>query len=746
MMNLQTFIKNSLVTAAVLTLAAGCSPHKAVRPSKLLAHEARIDSIISKMTLEEKVDMLHGKNMFTSAGVPRLGIPDLVYADGPFGIREEMEPHSWKSLGLANDSSTFFPTGSALAATWCPGQAYQYGTGMAREARLRGKDMILGPAINLQRIPTGGRTYEYMSEDPYLNSILAVGYTRGVQDNGAAVCLKHFALNNQEDNRGSVNVVADPRTMREMYLRAFQAAVEKGDAYGVMSAYNRVNGAYCSANPFLLDTVLRQDWGFAGIVISDWGGAHSTVGCAMNGLNVEMPGHQYMGQALLDSVKAGKVPVSVINERVRELLRVRLTIKPVPANEANATMTAKPAQAKIAYEVAKRSIVLLKNEGNILPIDLSKVKKIAVIGENAVRKMALGGVGAGVKAYREITPLQGLEDRIGDKAVITYTKGYTGYTAMDRFKRLSPYHDADPKLMAEAVKAAKAADLVIFVGGDNREVETEGSDRTSIALPAGQDQLLDALAKANPHLVSVFVAGAPLDLNEAVKVSPAILMSWFNGSEGGHALADVLLGTVVPSGKLPFTFPKKLDDSPAYALKTYPQTNTGADVFVDLTKNSGANHANMRIPEAPYTEGLLVGYRWYDTKHIAPLFPFGYGLSYTSFKFANISTDKPAYTAGDTIHVSFDLSNTGKYDAEEVSELYVSRTGAKVSWPAKELKACRRSALKAGETRRITLDVPVSNLRYWNTAKNTWTLEDSGLEIQVGGSSRDLPLKAAVKI
>jgi beta-glucosidase len=345
--------------------------------------------------------------MFTSAGIERLGIADVKYADGPFGIREELQPHSWAPLGWENDKATFFPTGSALAATWSPELAYVYGTGMAREARLRGKDMILGPAINIQRIPTGGRTYEYLSEDPFLSSALSVGYTKGVQDNGAAVCLKHFALNNQENNRGTVNVIVGERAMREIYLPPFKAAVVEADAYGVMAAYNKVDGWWCAENDMLLNTILRDEWGFSGMVISDWGGTHSTVDAVANGLNVEMPDNRFLGQALLDSVNAGKVSEEVINKRVREILRVRMAIKPIPEEEANIEMTSQPEQQKIAYDVACKSIVLLKNDGS-LPLDLSLNPMIAVIGANATQIMATGGLGAGVKTLYEVTPLEGL--------------------------------------------------------------------------------------------------------------------------------------------------------------------------------------------------------------------------------------------------------------------------------------------------------------------------------------------------
>ena len=488
--------------------------------------------------------MLHGKNMFSSEGIPRLGIADVEYADGPFGIREEMEPHSWNSANLTTDSATFFPTGSALAATWSTEWAYAYGRGMSREARLRGKDMILGPAINIQRIPTGGRTYEYLSEDPLLSGMLAVAYTRGSQDDGTAVCLKHYALNNQEDYRGFVDVRISDRAMHEIYLRPFEMAVREADAWGLMAAYNKVNGRWCSENEQLLTTILRQQWGFQGMVISDWGGVHSTVDAVTAGMNVEMPGSRFMGQALLDSVKAGKVSEDVINQRVREILRVRLTVKPIDKALANSMPVGNAEEMAIALEVARRSIVLLKNSDNLLPIDPSQVRSILVVGENAVTKMALGGVGAGVKTRYEITPLESLQQLLSEKVKITYVAGYKSYTREDRNKRLAPQQKADPTLMAEAVKAAKKADLVIYFAGDNREVETEGSDRKSITLPSGQDELAVALAKANKQLVTVIVAGGPVDISTVNEVSEALVVSWFNGSMGGQALAEILCGKV----------------------------------------------------------------------------------------------------------------------------------------------------------------------------------------------------------
>lgn len=708
----------------------------------LLSNEAKINTIISQMTLEEKVDMLHGKHMFSSAGVERLGIADIEYADGPFGIREEMEPNSWKSLNLATDSATFFPTGSALAATWSPEMAYAYGRGMGIEARLRGKDMILGPAINIQRIPTGGRTYEYFSEDPLLSGFLAVAYTKGCQETGTAACLKHYALNNQENYRGFVDVRISPRAMNEIYLKPFEMAVLEGDAWGVMAAYNKVDGKWCSDNEMLLTDVLRKRWGFPGIVISDWGGVHAT-SAVVAGMNVEMPGNRFMGKALLDSVKAGVISDAVIDQRVRELLRVRLLVQPIPAEKANKEMTAKPEQLKTAYEVAKRSIVLLKNDG-VLPLNLKRVKKIAVIGDNARCKQALGGVGAGVKTLREVTPLEGIREAIGNGAEVIWAQGYPSYGAQERFKRVSPQMAPDRKLLAEAVKIARKADVVIFVAGDNREIETEGSDRVSIKMPQGQNEVAKALAAANKNLVTVIVAGGPLELETVRDASKALLISWFNGSEGGTALGDVLTGKVSPSGKLPFTFPIKLKDSPAYATGSYPQQLKGSDqqgdIFVGLVNREKNDRSQELI--APYAEELLVGYRWFTTKKLPVAYPFGHGLSYATFEYSNLTATPNA----EGIRVEFDLKNNSSIDAEEVAQVYVSREQSALERPALELKGFQRVALGKGEQKRVSILLRRNDMKDWNAAIENWQLEAGQVEVHVGSSSADLRLSQTCTI
>ena len=736
---------NKLFTALGITLLTACAqkPSENVQVSPLMQNEDKITDLISRMTLEEKVNMLHGKHMFSSAGVERLGIADVKYADGPFGIREEMEPHSWNSIGLTTDSATFFPTGSALAATWSEDMAYQYGMGMAKEARLRGKDMILGPAINIQRLPTGGRTYEYLSEDPILSAALAVQYTLGAQDNGAAVCLKHYALNNQENDRGSIDVKVSPRAMREIYLPPFEAAVKEADAYGVMAAYNKVEGYWCSENGMLLNEILRDEWGFHGMVISDWGGVHNTVNAAMNGMDVEMPGDRYFGQALLDSVKAGVVPESVIDSKVRNILRVRLAVKAVPEEEANKMMTSQPEQQQIAYNVASKSIVLLKNQNELLPIQTDKYKKIAVIGDNAVREQALGGVGAGVKTLYEVTPLEGLLKQLsGTDAQVEWAQGYRAFSKHERETRVSPYTKADPKLMSEAVQLAKKSDLVIFVAGDNREVETEGSDRKAITLPMGQDELLKALAAVNPNIVTVLVTGGPLDLRVVDQASPAILVSWFNGTEGGNALADVLLGKISPSGKLPFTFPIRLEDSPAYSLKVYPQDERQKqdDIFVNLVDEKETDQKSG--PTADYAEGIFVGYRWYDTKHVPVQYPFGHGLSYTTFKYSDLQVKAD----NEKLYVELNLDNTGKRSGEEVVQIYVSRPDSKIERPLKELKGFQRIALQADESKSVKIEIPLEKLRHWDEAANDWKLEPGAVEVQAGGSSQDIKLNQTIDL
>lgn len=743
-----SLIHITLSAIIMAIIAVGCNNAMSLQ-DRLTVNDDKINEIISQMTLEEKVEMLHSKTNMSSEGVPRLGIQDIKYTDGPFGIREE-NGDGFRPLGWKLDSATYFPTGSALAATWSTELARKNGWAMGKEGRLRGKDIILGPAINIQRLPVGGRTYEYLSEDPVLAARLSVEYTLGSQEAGTAVCLKHYALNNQETNRGSVNVIADERTMREIYLKPFEAAVKEGGAMCVMPAYNKVNGYYCSENAHLNNDILRGEWGFKGMTVSDWGGTHSTMGAALGGLCVQMTGDNYFGQALIDSVRNGALPESIVDDKVREILRLRFAIEPVPEDVANTVMTSQPETQRIAYEIAQKSIVLLKNETGSLPI-AKDVRKVAVIGQNAVLSTAAGGIGAGVKTLYEISPLEGISKRAAEAGMeVTYAPGYRSYKMrwgaqgpLGPLEAASPADPADPQLLAEAVALAKDADMVIFFGGTNKSIETEGSDRKNIDLPHGQNEIVKALHEVNPNVVTVIISGGPTDLRAIDPYSPAIVQGWWNGMEGGTALAEVLFGDIAPSGKLPFTFPLKLEDSPAYATGSFPGNRAGEDLFTLRYRLDATGYtreqieeyiANLPDPVSEYKEGILVGYRWYDTKDVPVMYAFGHGLSYVDFEYGPLACRQKK----DKFMVTFNLKNAGDMEADEVVQLYVRRKDSKVERPLKELEAFDRIALKAGETKKVTLEFPASELAHWDTDTNDWVLEPGKIEILVGSASDDI--------
>lgn len=756
-------MRKELTFGLMLLVAVSCGTRTKTAPQdRLLANEEKIDGIIEQMDLNEKVMMLHSKTIMSSEGVPSLKIQDIKYADGPFGVREEVMD-GFRPAGWQTDSATYFPTGSALAATWSPELAYDYGNAIGEEARLRGKDMILGPAINIQRLPVGGRSYEYLSEDPALAAELAVGYVNGMQDAGTAACIKHFALNNQETNRGSVNVIADERTMREIYLKPFEAAVKRAGAMGVMPAYNKVNGYHCSENEFLLNQVLRGEWGFKGMTVSDWGGTHSTMGAALHGLDVQMTGDNFLGPPVIDSIATGALTEDIVDAKVREILRVRFAIDPVPEEQANTLPTSRPESRKVALEVARKSIVLLKNDQSVLPLS-KDIRKIAVIGQNAVLETAKGGVGAGVKAPYEITPLEGIQTRAGSDIEVAYAPGYKNFPGRrwgpasgetDPLVASAIDEPADPALVAEAVAVAGDADVVLFFCGTNKSIETEGSDRSDIKLPAGQEELAEALAEANPNLVSVIISGGACDLQVLQRCSPAIVEGWWNGIEGGTALAEVLFGDIAPSGKLPFTFPVKLEDSPAYAMGNFPnRAEISEDLFTEQYRKELAKadanpwQSAMRrpTPDSKYTEGLLVGYRWFDTKSVPVMYAFGHGLSYVDFAYSSLKTNKKKYSENDVIKVSFTIKNLGGMAADEVAQVYVHRVGASVEWPEKELKAFSRVSLEAGESRNVTVEIPVSELRYWDTDAGCWALEHGTLDILLGSASDDIRESVSVNI
>jgi beta-glucosidase len=698
--------------------------------------DAEIDKLVSQMTLEEKIGMLHGNSMFTSGGVKRLGIPELKMADGPLGVREEISRDNWAPAGLTNDFATYYPAGGGLAATWNADMAYTFGNSLGQEMRARDKDMLLSPAINIVRTPLGGRTYEYMSEDPFLNKKIAVPLIVGLQDNDVMACVKHFAANNQETNRDFVDVQIDERTLREIYLPAFEASIKEAHAYSVMGAYNKFRGEYLCENDYMLNKILRDEWVFKGVVVSDWAAVHSTVKSLNSGLDIEMgtpkPFNEFfLADKLIAAAKNKEISEAELDKHVKRILRTLFQVKAMGGKDREKGSIATEAHYQDAYKIAAEAVVLLKNDNNALPLKLDGVKSIAVIGNNATKKNALGGFGAGVKTKREVTPLEGLKNRLPSSVKINYAEGY-----LERYDEKNKGNlgnitsngpvtidQLDPAKVQEAVEAAKKSDVAIIFAGSNRDYETEASDRRNLKLPFGQEELIKKVIAANPRTIVVMIAGAPFEIEEISKKTSALVWSWFNGSEGGNALADVLLGKVNPSGKLPWTMPKNIMDSPAHATNSFP----------------GGKTVN-------YAEGILVGYRWFDTKNIAPLFPFGYGLSYTTFGFENAKTDKTSYAQGETITVSVDVKNTGKVDGKEVVQLYAAKSDSKITRAAQELKGFQKTLVKSGSSNTVTIKVPVKELAYYDVAAKKWTVEPGKYTLKLGNSSRDIKNELVVTI
>ena len=659
------------------------------------AHDQQIDSLVNQMTLEEKVGMLHGTSMFTTAGVARLGVPELKMADGPLGVREEISRDSWAPVGADDDFATYYPAGGGLSATWNPEMAYLFGSSVGAETRARGKDVLLSPAINIIRTPLGGRTYEYFTEDPYLNTKLTVPFIVGLQENDVAACVKHYAANNQETNRDFVDVQIDERTLREIYLPAFKAAAQEAKAHSFMGAYNKFRGEYLCENDYMLNKVLREEWGFEGIVISDWAAVHTSVHSLKSGLDIEMGTPKpfdefFLADPLLDSVKAGKISEEEIDKHVKRILRVMYTVKSMGGEDRKKGSISTEAHFKDAYEIAAESVVLLENTKGLLPLNVEGVTSIAVIGANATKKNALGGYGAGVKTKREITPLEGLQNRLPESVEIRYAEGYQERYAPKKEaifgevtqERVETVDELDPQMLQEAIEAAKSSEVAIIFAGSNRDYETEASDRADLKLPFAQEELIEKVLEVNPNTIVVMIAGAPFDIGKIKEKSPALVWSWYNGSEGGNALADVLLGKVNPSGKLPWTMPKSIEDSPAHATNSFP-----GDAVVS------------------YDEKLLVGYRWFDTKNIEPLYPFGYGLSYTAFEIKSVRPDKEILTNKDTLYIQVEVANTGKMDGKEVIQVYSSALDSEVDRPAKELKGFQKVFIPAGETKVVTIAI-----------------------------------------
>ena len=676
--------------------------------------ETRVNDLLSRLTVEEKISLLHADSKFTTAAIPRLGIPRRWLDDGPLGVREDIGPDTWAPAGRTDDFSTAMPSGICLAATWNPELGYQEGETIGQEARARGKDIMLGPGVNILRTPLGGRNFEYLGEDPVLTSRMCVGYIRGEQAQGVSSCVKHFALNNQEFERGTINVEVDERALREIYLPAFKSAVQDGGVWSVMGAYNQLRGQHCCHNDYLLNQILKGEWGFKGLVMSDWDGAHDTRQAALNGLDLEMGTEKkyddfFLAQPYFDLLKKGELPLAGLDEKVRRNLRVMFASHVFDSQRQTGSLNTS-AHEQIARHVAEEGIVLLKNENHLLPLDQAQIKTIAVIGENAIRLHAHGGDSSGIKAFYEITPLQGIVNQVGTSVNLLFSEGYRKEGGADLKKR--------------AIAAAKLADVVVYIGGLNHDkgFDCEGADRADLKLPYGQDELIQEIVAANPKTI-VVLEGTMVEMNDWLDKVPALLQAWYPGMEGGNALARVLFGDVNPSGKLPATFPKKLADSPAHALGNYPGTNG----------------------TVTYAEGVLVGYRWFDTKHIEPQFPFGFGLSYTTFKYSDLKL-KTGDGTNEMATAQFEIENTGERAGAEVAQLYVHENNPRLPRPEKELKGFKKVFLQPGEKQIVSIPLTGSAFAYYDPALKGWVAQPDSFEILIGGSSRDLRLRGTFKL
>ena len=738
-------MKKSIVTLFVLSAMAfvACKNTESNLPVYLDLEkpiEERVEDALSRMTLEEKVKILHAQSKFSSAGVPRLGIPELWTTDGPHGIRTEVLWDEWEQAGWTNDSIVAFPALTALAATWNEDMSALYGKVIGEEARFREKDVLLGPGVNIYRTPLNGRNFEYMGEDPFLASKMVVPYVQEVQKNGVAVCVKHYALNNQETFRHQYDAVLDDRTLYEIYLPAFKAAVQEGGAWSIMGAYNLYKGQHACHNEYLLNDILKGEWGFDGVVISDWGGTHDTDQAIVNGLDLEFgtwtdgltmgatDGYDayHLADSYLERLRDGRASVEVLDEKVRRVLRLNFRTAMNPDKPFGSICS--PEHYDAARTIATEGIVLLKNDNDVLPVDLGSVKKIAVIGENAIKMMTVGGGSSSLKAQHECIPMEGILAAVGDKAEVVYERGYVGdvtgnYNGVATGQDLSENRTED-QLIADAVKLAQEADVVLFFGGLNKasHQDCEDSDRYGLELPYAQDKVIEAISKVNDNVAVIIISGNAVAMPWVDNVN-AIVEAWYSGSQAGHAIADVVFGKVNPSGKLPFTFPVKLNDLGAHAAGAYDPKDLSVE----------------------YKEGLYVGYRWADKYDVEPLFAFGHGLSYTDFAYGDAKA-KSSVKAGADLKVSIDITNTGKVAGKEVVQLYIGDEEAYLDRPVKELKGFKKVHLEPGETKTVEFVIEPDMLKFFDDAKHEWVLEKGKFTAYVGASSQDIRSEVSFEV
>ena len=734
--------KTIILSAAALLLAACCNQPKFDGPTYLNPNapvEERVEDALARMTLEEKVGMTTAQSKFSSRGVPRLGIPEVWHTDGPHGIRPEVLWDEWDQAGWTNDSCTAFPALINLAATWDKEMSLLYGRSIGEEARYRKKDILLGPGINICRTPLNGRNFEYMGEDPYLAGQMVVPYVKGVQENGVAACVKHYAVNNQEFQRTQSNSVVDDRTLYEIYLPAFKAAVQEGNAWAIMGSYNLYNGQFNCHNKKLLVDILKGEWGFDGVVVSDWGGCRDDEEAVLNGLDIEMgtwtngltgaasDGYRnyHMADPYLKGLREGTYTTKELDDKVRRILRTifRTSMRPEP----NYGRFVCPEHYQAARDISAAGVVLLKNDNNTLPLNVPEGGKILLVGENVVKKMVVGGGSSNLKTAYEVNPLEGIQNAYGDKAEVVWARGYVGdtstsYNAVDTGQDLTDNRSPEV-LIAEAVEAAKDADYVIFVGGLNKSAhqDNESTDRLQITLPYGQEKVIEALAEVAKNLVVVNISGSAVAMPWADKVG-AIVQGWYGGTETGNALADVLTGKVNPSGRLPFSVPFCYEDGPIKTERQYPGIKEPGDQYW----------------QTHYDEGVYVGYRWYDTREIPVQFPFGHGLSYTTFEYSNAKAAKPSMTASGTLKVSVDVENTGDYDGAEIVQLYIADPEASIDRPAKELKGFEKVYLKTGEKKTVTFEIDAEDLSWFDADNHEWVAEPGEFQALFARSAGDV--------
>jgi len=725
--------KSFLVAAilAAMSLNVNAQAPKPIYLDNNQPIEARVKDALSRMTMEEKVKLCTAQSKFSTHGVPRLGIPEIWMSDGPHGVRMEILWDSWGHAGWTNDYCTAFPALTCLAASWNPEMSYIYGKALGEEARYRHKDVILGPGVNIYRTPLNGRNFEYMGEDPYLASRMVIPYIKGVQENGVATCVKHYALNNQEKWRGHINVELSDRALNEIYLPAFKSAITEGKSWTIMGSYNKIRGQHACENELTLNKILKQDWGFDGCVITDWGGAHDTKEAALNGLDIEMGtwtnglstntafayDNYYLAAPYLKMLKSGEVPMSTLEDKASRILRLIFRTNMNPNRPYGSLATDE--HLETGRKIAEDGIVLLKNSTKLLPVDGSKYKTIAVIGENATRCLTAGGGSSELKPRTEISPLQGITEKFGTEKV-KYAKGYVSGQAV--YSQVTKANSNADSLRQEAVKLAAKADLVIFVGGLNKnsQQDSEGDDRITYDLPFGQNQLISEIAKVNKNIVAVMLSGNAYEM-PWINSIPSLVQGWFLGSAAGQAIANVLSGDVNPSGKLPFTFGKKLTDwgSHSFGNIAYP-----GDSINEI-----------------YKEDILVGYRWYDTKKIVPQFPFGFGLSYTTFAYGKATSDKNSLSADGTITISVPVKNTGSVKGKEVVELYITDQKSSEMRPEKELKSFQKIELNPGEEKVVKFTIDKNALQFYSDVKKAWIAEPGEFTALVAASSRDIRSK-----